>query len=207
MISKDEHKEVAQKELLEETSKAEDVPFQVRWFAESAALLDELQAENVAEKGKRKYFFAPVNYEPVPGVSELKKKFGFCDVTDIFDGRPFVLHEECQGMDETEGMRIMCLKTGANQHVDGTYISEEVAKKTSFAKNGFRPGIQHDVLSFSQVDPEKSGKKAVVALGASAVNGAANFFPVVAGEPPYYSLKSRASEGISSAFSALFIAK
>jgi hypothetical protein len=191
----------------EVSSQSEQKPFQLRWFTEAATLLDQLRAENSAEKGERKYFLAPVNFDSLAKGDELKKQFGFCDVAGVFDGRPFELNPACEGMDVEEGMRIMCLRTRATSSSVDTFIKEESVKTPVFAPNGFRPGTERDIVHFSKVDPDKTQKNAVVALGATARNAGAEFYPVVGGEPPYYSLKSRAREGLSSAFSALFIAR
>lgn len=53
------------------------------------------------------HYRVPVTYAPIPSMDELKQGLGEDNVSFIFDGRPFTLHESCHDMDRTPGERTL----------------------------------------------------------------------------------------------------
>lgn len=201
----------AQDELFQ-TKMDQETPFQLPWFDSAQAMVAELRKHNT-EHPDAKMFLAPVSYKPMPSKDELTQEFtggmaNHGEVNEVFDGRPFIPHPACEGMDETDGMRIMCLRTFKNSFTSGPLIEEMEARTTTLAPNGFRPSIEKDLLYYFRVDPQPSRFNWVVAFGARVLHDGTLYHAVLNNDPAYPGFRHRPiNYGWNSKNQGLFIAK
>lgn len=208
--SDESQKQAAQDRLFQSATADQETGFQKRWFVAANTLVGELRKHN-AENPKLRVFLAPVSYAPLPSRAKLagtEPGKEFRQVNEVFEGPAFVKHPTCEGMDETAGIRIMCLWTS-----QGTYKLEEpiidmADQKTSFAPNGFRPGTEKDLRFFAKVDPDQNKDTHTIAPGAQVSYENYNWVAMVVGEPGWRGLRNRPHDhDWNSKFRTLFIAK
>lgn len=140
-------------------------PFPESWADQGLERLRRV-AEHNQRHPKALEYFIPVSYEPMPSVKELEKEFGRGSVSRIFDGRPFTKHPSCEGMDESSGIRIMCIK-----RFDVWTEPEEVIQAMARAnrvERSYHPGTEKELLEFSRAYPDFQKGKVISSHGSFA---------------------------------------
>lgn len=95
-----------------------------------------------------------VTYAPMPPIDALKKEWGKDNVSDIFDGRPFTLHDSCVGMDSTPGEKIFYLHDAGGGWESEEQIAWGEKQRSAIAPDGYRPATELETYEFAMAHPE-----------------------------------------------------
>ncbi|MFH1078435.1 MAG: hypothetical protein V1745_04135 [Patescibacteria group bacterium] len=109
-----------------------------------------------------------ITYAPMPTIDELKAEWGKDNVSVIFDGRPFTLHESCQDMDRTPGEKVFYLHDAGGNWESEERIAWGLKQRSAVAPNGYRPANHEETHEFAKAHPEL---RRFVGLGSFAVRG------------------------------------
>jgi len=112
-------------------------------------------------------------YAPMPPMAQLKQELGEGCVSNIFDGRPWDLHPNCEGTDRLPGERIVWM-ADLPEEVElrsEAIISWAGAQQTEFAPWGYRVGTHLEGYQVWRYAPELylAGRWAM--LGSSTLYG------------------------------------
>ena len=147
-------------------------------FIQVMEALEELRStQRLSEAMKKKLgielredeYLVSVDYGPLPSRQELSQVF-LGGVAELFDGCSFVKHPSCEGMDETNGPRIMKL------FKFDTRIRSEGAIACA-GEEGYRPATEKELLAFIQANSAMREQLVIACLGAFDMSGSSRYIP------------------------------